>query len=233
MNNNFDFNSKKFSILLILVLFMFSIFVIKMFDYIPVNDVETDNIVETQNFNNLNNSYINKQEQATENNKEKKEEYDEEYKNKHKSGHIDFMPKFKVKNEEYEEIQAPAGTNEEQYNDYNNDKNLNKNSDEQALNLYLNGQKYKLSSDYTNALNQFQKVIDIADNNELKAMSCEAIAEMYAIEKKYDIALSFAEKANSLSPSDSRAILISRIQYVSGDTETSIKNLNQMLQKGF
>ena len=235
MKNNFDFNSKKYTILLILVLLTFSIFVIKMFDYIPTNNIDEDITTEASNFNiNFNNKQTTATSDNNINDKITKEENSEEYRKNHKSGHIDFMPKYKYQNdydEQIDEIKTPDGANEDNLTTIDNSKDGD--SDEnKALNYYLIGQKFKSSEDYTNAIKQFQQVIDTTSNNELKAMSYEAIAEIYAKHKRYDTALSFANEAYNLSPSNSRKILISRIQYMAGDTENSIRDLNTLLQKG-
>ena len=88
-------------------------------------------------------------------------------------------------------------------------------------------------NDYTNALSEFQKAEENADNDELKAMCYENIAEIYAINRKYGTALSFASKAYKLSPSDTREMLIAKIYYQAGQTDNAITRINNALKKSF
>ena len=230
MNNSFDFNSKKYMILLILICTLFTIFTIKIFDYMPKPEIIVDN------FNDEQVEGINSPAQGNNvvsNNKEEDEEENEA--KQHKKGHFDFMPK-QVQDEEveYDEIDAPPGAvSEDTSTEVRTTNVTNLTSDEQALRCIISGHKYKASSDYTNAMNEFQKVAELTDNNELKAMSFEAIAEIYAHQRRFGTALTFASKAYNLSPTNSREMLISRIYYASGDTEKGLKRLNVMLQKGF
>ena len=226
MNNSFDFNSKKYMILLVLICVLFAIFTIKIFDYMPKPVNEADDYNEEQ--------VVDVNSPAQEDNIASKKNEDEEDSEEHKTGHFNFMPKQNHDEEgEYDEIDAPPGAVSEDIPANIQTSTTDLTNDERALRCIINGQKYKASSDYTNAMDEFQKVAELTDNNELKAMSFEAIAEIYAHQRRFGTALTFASKAYNLSPTSSREMLISRIYYKSGDTEKGIKRLNSMLQKSF
>lgn len=231
MNNNYDFNSKKYFVLLAIVLIIFIIFIVKAFDYLPEQISNDGNVKETI----VNN--INSPAQIKTSNELRKDESDTFDNNdeKHKHGHFDFMPK-EDDEVEIEDFPAPKGTNEEKIQtEENNDTKTSSNmsSEERALKCIINAQKYKANSDYSNALNEYQKVEDLTDNRELRAMSYEGIAELYAQNRKFGTALAFANKAQNISPTTAREMLIARIYYLSGNTDVAVTRLNSLLKQGF
>jgi len=242
--NTGNFNSKKYMIILVSVCVILMILTIKAFDYMesPI----TDNITDNNNVNkssvydindsrlNLYNSMQNKEvKSGLSDNKD-----DEEFANndeQHKTGHFDFMPKssYRNDNDNFEEIPAPEGADEDviSSDNENNDKKLSK--DEQALKYITNAKGYKNSNDISNALAEYQLAADIADDKEIKAMSYEAIAEIYASQRRFGTALAFASKANNIAPSTSREMLIARINYKAGKTQSAINTTNNVMKKGF
>ena len=230
--DNYEFNSKKYIFLIIIVCLMFIIFIIKAFDYLPektdINDNDSYNSTEYINEINkpLNRENINEEVKAD----DSKTDPD-----RHKSGHIDF---FKPKNTEPEkttlvEIDTPTGVKEDITPQKNNLEYIQTPNSDTAFNSFLKGKNLKKENDYTNALSEFQKAEENADNDELKAMCYENIAEIYAINRKYGTALSFASKAYKLSPSDTREMLIAKIYYQAGQTDKAITRINNALKKSF
>lgn len=227
MDNNFDFNSKKYIILLVVICLVFVMFIVKAFDYLPDNEVIDSNDNEIENINTP--SKIN----TTENSdntvvlKPKKNQ---------KSGVL-YRSKLSLTEEQpnIEEIDAPIDIVEESVpND-----NINENSNQQlspdliALQSIINARNLANKNDLASALEEYKKVLSSQVNNEIKAEALEGIAILYAKNKKYGTALSFAGKAYSTSPSLSRDILIAKIYYSAGKTETAITRLNDILRHGF
>lgn len=235
MNNNYDFNSKKYVLLLFIVCTLFLILTIKAFDYLPVETPQQKINVETINTPAQSSVRVPTEGES------KEEKIKDEDSDRHKSGHIDFMKKENStynESDKFEEIEAPKGIIEEDFSAENSTEKTNTNiqtlsKNEQALKSIINGQKYKANSDYTNALKEFQKVSELTNDKELNAMSCENIAEIYAKLKKYGTALSFAGKAYQLAPSSAREMLIARIYYNAGNTDTAITRMNNLLKRGF
>ena len=236
--NNFDFNSKKYTILLFLVCMGFLILTIKAFEYLPTR-LSNDNENMQQPASNTNISTqikANSDDENENDNEDENEDMDEEDPDKHKSGHIDFMPKTDNTDDaemDFDEIQAPKGAINEDLPQDNDKDDSAMSPEEEALKAYLEGKKYYDSKDYSKALYEFQKISDLTKDKELNALGYESIAEIYTIYKKYGTALSFAIKAYHLSPSNSRDMLIARIYYKSGNTENAISRMNNILKKGF
>ena len=231
--DNYEFNSKKYIFLIIIVCLMFIIFIIKAFDYLPekpdISDNDSYNSTEYINEINkpLNRENINSAQVTADDSKTDPD--------RHKSGHIDF---FKPKKTELEEttiieIDTPTGVKEDITPQNNNLEYIQTPNSETAFNNFLKGKKYKKENDYTKALSEFQIAEENADNDELKAMCCENIAEIYAINRKYGTALSFATKAYNLSPSDAREMLIAKIYYQAGQTDSAITRINNALKRSF
>ncbi len=225
-----EFASKKYIFLLILVCSVFAIFIIKAFDYLPDKSVESNN-----NNINVNNQY---QSPITAENQNYQQPQNQNYDpERHKSGHVDFMPKpaqEQNSKNDYEEIKAPKGTYEDDINVINNNSsNTTYSPDDLAVKSLVNAIKLKNMSDYSNALNELQKVSEYTNDSELLALSYEKTAEIYAIQRRFGTALSFAGKAYNTAPNSYREMLIARIYYQSGDTQTAITRLNNLLTKGF
>lgn len=222
-----EFSSKKNLILLILICTIFALIIIKAYDYLPDKSVENNNIMinskaQTENSTNNYQNY-------TDNNVQQQEQnYDPE---RHKSGHIDYM--HSENTNKYEEISAPKGTYEENITLQDNDSSSKLSPDELAIQSIFKAMKYKTASDYSEAINELQKVSEYTSDKEILATSYEKIAEIYAIQKRYSTALSFAGKAYSSSPSINREMLIARIYYQSGQTESAVSSLNNILSRGF
>jgi len=229
MNSSYDFNSKKYIILLVIICVLFFIFTLKIFEYMPSHVVEQadGDISQTQNINSP--AHTEQQETA----EEEDDSYDEQ---KHKKGHIDFMPKESDYDTEVEldEVPVPKGAKEDKIVQVpNSETNSNLSDSELALQYIIRGFNYKASKDFTNALTEYQKAAEMAEEDELKAMCYEAIAEIYAHQRRFGTALSFAAKANNISPTVARELLISRIYYQSGNTENAVARMNNLLKRSF
>ena len=224
-----EYSSKKYLILLAVICIVFVFFIAKAFDYLPDKSVENHySAINTQMQENVNTIDNNQQPVQQE------ENYDT---NRHKSGHIDFMPKpereRKYRNtHEFEEINAPRGTYEEQVPVVNNN-SISESPEERAIKSLLKANRFKLDRNYDDAIAELQNISAITNDNELLAISYEKIAELYATLRRYDTALSFAEKANATFPSVNREMLIARIYYQSGDTENAVTRMNGLLRRGF
>jgi tetratricopeptide (TPR) repeat protein len=224
---------KKFIALLATVCVMFVIFIIKAFEYLPNKTVDgyKPNVNQQR-------QVVNQYQQQTFEENEKAVNQDEQMQNdeRHKSGHIDFMPnefKERPKRNDFEEIQAPKGAIEEEIPVANTSQQPSLTPEEIALKSIMTAEKFKVSSDYANALNELRKVPEVTNDNELVATSYEKTAEIYAVQKRFGTALSFAGKAYGKSPSAYREMLIARIYYQSGDTENAVSRMNNLLSRGF
>ena len=228
MNEKYDFNSKKYMWMLILVCLLFFIVVMKAFQYLPVTDkseavrektaAETPVVVQPDDETKV-------QEEA-----QKKLEAEEKYKKDHKSGRIVFKDSYTP---EIEDIEAPKSALDEELPKSEEQAQVALTDEELALRAIINGKRNLRDRKYTEALTEYQKVPSLTSDSELIAMSYEGISQIYAISKRYGTALSFAAKAYNTSPSTSREMLIARIYYRAGNTENAVTRVNNLLKRDF
>ncbi|MDO5306500.1 MAG: hypothetical protein Q4E83_01930 [bacterium] len=105
--------------------------------------------------------------------------------------------------------------------------------DNEAISPFDNAIKLKNEKKYQEALNQF---IEIAKNNnddKLKSSCYEEISQIYALNKKYGTALSYAQKSFNLNPNTRRELLLARLYYKTGDITNATKRVNNILQRDF
>lgn len=227
MDNNFDFNSKKYMILLILICLVFTIFIIKAFDYLPAEDVEITNN-NTENINTP--ATVNEQdEQKFIDNAD-----DNIYKPQKRSGVI-YKSKYSLTDEQnFDEIDAPGDIiNESSASLVKNDNNLSATGEVLALKYIIDARRYTADGDLSAALNEYKKAMELTNDNELKSEIYQGVATLYAKNEKYDTALTFANKANELSSTTERQFLIAKIYYLNGQSDLAIKKMNNILRQGF
>ena len=223
--NNFDFNSKKYLILLVIICIVFAILIIKAFDYLP----DTDNVdtadVEIENINSS----------ADINTTVKKPASEAKSKPIQKSGVLYRSADSISQDTNIDEIDAPYGVGEEVFPEDNISDNSNEkvSPDVLALKAILNGKKYADAGNFPAANDQYKKALELSSDKEINAQANEGIAILYARSKKFSTALSFANKAYELSPSSDRELLIVKIFYNAGKTEAASARLNQMVKNGF
>ena len=233
MNNNYDFDSQKYMILLVVICSLFAIAVIKAFDFIPENNQNTQTVNE-QSINlppdSDDRNTVNENNSITDSRKET----ENTAKPKNKKGVLYKSNDIELEEMSIQEIKAPKGVNEEFQilEDVNNENPIN-NSADSSLQYLSDAKKFKISGDYQNALKEYQKIIEQTKNEEVLAIAYENMAEIYASNKKYGTALSFANKANKLSPSVGREFLAAKIYYAAGDTNNAINTINILLKRSF
>ena len=245
--NYFDFNSKKYYIMILILCTLLLVLTIKAFDYLPEKNAIQQ--LKMENYAEDNSIAINKNELNTPRDINADP-------NKYKSGHIDFM-KNSSENNDYSKYQNQNYSERRNYDEINN-RNMNNfaeikaprsilqedlpesnentvtlTGEEKALKCLINAKDLKKDLNYSSALEELQKIPQLTKDNELNALSYEAIAEIYAAQKRYGTALTFANKANYLSPSPAREMLIARIYYKSGNSENAVSKMNSILNKGF
>ena len=237
----YDFNSKKYMFLLILICLIFAILVIKAFDYLPKQQVV---MVEQANQNNVEAATtINNSAKTTEDENKNVETTQVKPKKNQKSGVLyrrqnSMHEEGSVsvsENTSFEEIDAPPGAIEEDLPNSNNGKTAAENrlsNEDLALKAIINARKYFSAGRTSEALEEYQKVAELTNDNELLAESYDGISELYAKNKRFSTALSFAGKAYKSSPSLAREFFIAKIYYMAGQTDTAITRLNNMLKRG-
>lgn len=95
------------------------------------------------------------------------------------------------------------------------------------------GQDKEIAGDYSGALAQYQKALDMVSSNKEKAICLEKIAMLYALQKRYGSALSVAQKAYNAYPNTSREILLARLYYKTGDINRANARMSNVLKRDF
>ena len=226
MNNEFDFNSKKFVLLMILVCVIFFIMIVKAFEYIP--EAMDDSYTFEKRLENLN--------KANENTEDNTSENIEQEKDKHKLNIVlpqgDYIPEIEDDNDLDLPPQTLGNTNDYTESQDNNGK-TEITPEQQRANILNSARAYKKNKQYIDALKEYQKVLEqTSDKTELASLY-EEIAVLYATVKKYGTALSFAQQAYNMEPTTSREMLLARIYYKTGDIVKSKQRVNNVLQRDF
>lgn len=239
----FDFDSKKYVLLLVLVCLIFFILIVKAFDYLP--DSENDKNISRQNVT-IDNNY------RAENSSNNYEEADySTQKIDQKSGSF-TLNESTISNEEpihraskidtpvLEEVKAPSGVglepvdesdSEEQSSEKQSEPELS--AQEKAELALMMGDKMRKSNNLSSALKEYQKVSELTNDKDLIASSYEGIATLYAMSKKYGTALNYAVRAYNTSPNSSREMLLARLYYKTGDIDKATKRINNLLHRDF
>lgn len=105
--------------------------------------------------------------------------------------------------------------------------------DNEAISPFDNAIKLKNEKKYQEALNQFVEIAKNNNDDRLKSSCYEEISQIYALNKKYGTALSYAQKSFNLNPNTRRELLLARLYYKTGDITNATKRVNNILQRDF
>ena len=236
MDNNFDFNSKKYMILLVIVCSLFAILIIKAFDYLPDKNVYISENEKNQLIGSNLSQNIKADENSADNNSENKDKAAPAqksgvlYKNEALSEFTaDEKPDDKI---QFEEIDAPKSViQEETPAKAQNNLSGELTPDESALKSIISAKKYVSAGDNTNALAEYMKAIELTKDPDILAESYDGLAELYAKNKKFGTSLTFATKAYKAAPTAQREFQIAKLYYAAGKTEEAVTRLNNLLKR--
>ena len=111
--------------------------------------------------------------------------------------------------------------------------NNSETTDNETISPFDNAIKLKNEKKYQEALNQFVEIAKNNNDNKLKSSCYEEISQIYALNKKYGTALSYAQKSFNLNPNTRRELLLARLYYKTGDITNATKRVNNILQRDF
>lgn len=229
MNKDLDFNSKKYTIMLIAVLLVFFVLIIKAFEYLPENIEEKNDaaIVQVNKFSEDVNS--NQEDVVQDENKEQSVQK--------KSGTFVFEeetakePKITEINNVSEGVinETPVVT---EHNSHEQAQII-LSPEEKAFKAILRAQAYKQEKSYNQAIEEYKAVSTLTNDKDLVAKSYEEISTIYAIARKYGSALSYAQRANSIKSTPSNELLLARIYYKTGSIDKALGMVNNILKREF
>ena len=241
----FDFDSKKYVLLLVLVCLVFFILIVKAFDYLPESEENSvkrqNNITIDENYNSpiQNNNYS---EEQTEQKQLDQSSGTFVLNESTISNNEESTTALVKENPKFDEIKAPAGVGLEPIEEAENASTASDDKksvetemtpQEKAELALMTGNKLKKMNDLKGALAEYQKVPELTKDKELVAESYEGIATLYAITKRYGTALNYASKAYNTAPNSSREMLLARLYYKTGDIDKATRRVNNVLHRDF
>ena len=225
MNNNFDFESKKYIILLVIVCIAFAILILKAFDYLPEENLDKVNLPQEEEI--VREKVTNPEDNTKQ---QQRETTTEKINQDKKSGVLYKSNDYEINSMFEEEIDIPRSPLDDDMVQNSEDSQSKLSPAEIALKSIINARKYANVEDYTNAIREYQNAAKITSDKDLRAEIFDGISLLYLKNKNYKTALSFAEKANESSPSFTREFVIAKIYYESGRTGDAINRINKILK---
>lgn len=231
MNNNLDINSKKFLIILVVMMLAFVLLIIKAFDI--MGKAGEDPLRPQVNMSEV--GELGGDNQATDG---QQNENNAANMNTDVEHHVSL-----VEEEQQKESQPAATTNNQTITEplapINENNNVEENkptsltkAQETEL-MFLDAQKLKDEKQYVKALEEYKSILEKNIDSNTNARCYEEMAGIYSIVKRYGTALSYAQKAYSIAPTSNRELLIARLYYKTGDIDKATKKINNILQRDF
>lgn len=231
MNNNLDINSKKFLIILVVMMLAFVLLIIKAFDI--MGKANEDPLRPQVNMSEV--GELGDDNQATDG---QQNENNTANINTDVEHHVSF-----VEEEQQKESQPAKTTNNQTITEPLAPINENNNVEESKPTsltkaqetelMFLDAQKLKDEKQYVKALEEYKSILGKNIDSNTNARCYEEMAGIYSIVKRYGTALSYAQKAYSIAPSSNRELLIARLYYKTGDIDKATKKINNILQRDF
>ena len=228
MNFYEEIKSNRFLLLALILCLAFFIVIIKAFMYLP--EANEKPLIENYNTENINKpaKKIN-QDDDLDKVASRKLNIGIPHVDDIKKADIDFLG-------DIEKSVKSSGSEELEIIEENEDKapkQVQKSSEEMAIEFLEKAIKQKENKDFLGAIENLKQSIKTTTDKEIQAKSYEQVALIYAINKKYGTALSYAQKAFNLSPSTSREVLLARIYYKIGEIDNATKRINNVLHRDF
>lgn len=217
MNDDFDFRTKRTAIILGIICLIFLAVIINAFEYLPKNNPEpTVQEVIPQDTN-------------TQETTSQEDTAQEETVQEKKTLNISFPQPAETG--DIETIETPQL---ESIPENPEDNALSTAPQEDPIDsMFAQALKFKQEKQYIKAFEIHKKILSMTDDTNIKARCYEEIATIYAIEKRYGSALSFAQKAYNTNPTSSREMLLARLYYKTGDIDKATTRVNNILQRDF
>ena len=219
---NFDNRSVKYMVAVIAIALIFVIIIGNAFKYLPDN--ESKNRVDSQESQQeevVSDNYKNEEIQSEKYDND--EGYDDSYKDKY----------AELKSKKYDKFDRPVREEKDKYIEIEND-NLSATSQNLSKpDIFDNAKKLRAEKKYETAIIEYLNIADISSDDEVKAQCYDEVATIYAVMKRYNQAITYAQKSCNIKPTGERTILLSRIYYQAGQKIKAEEKIQAMLQKGF
>ncbi len=223
--SNFDFESKKVNIIILLIFIGFALVIIKAFDYLPDSDNDMQN-VRNADVNKVMDMHGRQNQEETQQVQEP--ETEQETQNQNNDFNVDLsrdvtpQPAEVKPTEPIEPIEEVSAAP------------IQETSAVSEIDMkFINAQKLKDEKQYVKAIEEYKSIAEQNTAPQVTSRCYEEIANIYGIMKRYGTALSYAQKAYNTYPTSSREMLLARLYYKTGDLDKATKRMNNVLQRDF
>lgn len=115
----------------------------------------------------------------------------------------------------------------------NIEQQVSSSNDKQIDDILKNAMRLLYEKNYSSSIFEFEKALEIADNNTDKAFCYDKIALNYAFQNRYNKSLEMAKKAYSTLPNSQREFFIARLYNKMGNFEESEKIIKNIMNREF
>lgn len=210
--DKFNIESAKFISIIIGICFIFIIVIWHAFDYLPESQVKRSTDL-SQIAPDPIKTPITNEEVKTE------EEHSEE---------VITQETISNKNQEAYQIVTEKELTEDISHAYSHNQETTTNND-----LMNNAREFTQNGNFVSAIETYQKALSQTPTTEIKAQCYQEMSLVYASQKHYGTALSFAQRAYNTLPTTSREILLARLYYKTGNIDRATERINNVLRRDF
>lgn len=220
---NFDLESARKYIILIIISACFVLLVWHAFEYLPKEETELKNITEQET---VDENYIQDPSSSDSEEQENSVDNDESESNDEsiESEKVVDQQEINKNTDKFTLLEnIPEG---EQISS-------NEQSAENFAQVFDKACELKTKGEFAEAIKEYMSALVLAKTDEERARCYEETAYIYAKSHKYGSALSAAEKAFNSYPTTSRELLLARLYYKSGNQEKANVRMNNILNRDF
>ena len=217
---NKNIGNNRFFLILALILCAFMLFVSFVFYSVKENKIITEN-EENQNITEYNYSDETNEKQILET--ETEEDTDEQSENviETTAQNEKSINHLNIKNDTDAELDTPPIQQE------------NAKIENNLTDFDENAQKLVKEKRYNEAIEEYNRLANEINNQKQLLIIYDALAKIYAINKKYGSALINLQKAYTIAPTPAREFMYARILYKTGQQEKAQTMINQILEREF
>ncbi|MBQ7765194.1 hypothetical protein IJ384_07510 [bacterium] len=208
--NKFNVDSAKFLSILIIICIIFILVIAHAYNYLPKN--EDMSRIEDLNFNN---NYV---ETEHKNSVKKNDVNADEYNKNQTNKEIKSKNKAAFETIDEEKLIANNGLVSE---------------DETNIESLIKKARNLKNENALDAVSQYQNIIKLTDDNNIKATCYEEIALILAQNKRYGSALGAIQRGYNLAPNTTREFLLARLYYKTGNEDKAMERINNILKRDF
>lgn len=223
--NNFDQKTARFIIIICTILLIFVLVVNHAYKYLPQNDT----IPKIHSVEDINSQRDFEEENTSETIEKSPTEENSNLKNTPKNDSIEFathkeremLELIEQKKAELERIPTPE------------ENKILETSSSSFKSTFDKAKKAFSQKEYNTAIELYKSAITLTSEKNLLALCYDDLAKIYAHQKKFGSAISFAQKAYNSDQTSEREFFLARLNYKVGNTQRADELIKRSLQRDF